>query len=54
MLSILYVRLTIKVKVGIPVSFNVGWYAPQKTGSSHLEDIRIRGRDLKTFVVHSP
>ena len=36
MLSILYVRLTIKVKVRIPESFKVGWYAPQKTGSSHL------------------
>ena len=36
-LSILCVRLTIKVKVGIPESFKVGWYAPQKTGSSHLK-----------------
>ena len=36
MLSILCVRLTIKVKVGIPESFKVGWYPPQKTGSSHL------------------
>ena len=30
MLSILCVRLTIKVKVGIPESFKVGWYPPQK------------------------
>ena len=30
MLSILFVRLTIKVKVGIPESFKVGWYPPQK------------------------
>ena len=37
MLSILCVRLTIKVKVGIPESFKVGWYSPQKTGSSHLK-----------------
>ena len=38
MLSILCVRLTIKVKVGIPESFKVGWYPPQKkTGSSHLK-----------------
>ena len=37
MLSILCVRLTIKVKVGIPESFKVGWYAPQKTASSHLK-----------------
>ena len=28
MLSILRVRLTIKVKVGIPESFKVGWYPP--------------------------
>ena len=37
MLSILCVRLTIKVKVGIPESFKVGWYAPQKTAPSHLK-----------------
>ena len=36
MLSILCVRLTIKVTVGIPESFKVGWYPPKKTGSSHL------------------
>ena len=36
MLSILYVILTIKVKVGIPESFKVGWYPLKKTGSSHL------------------
>ena len=36
MLSVLCVRLTIKVKVGIPESFKVGWN-PQKTGSSHLK-----------------
>ena len=36
MLSILCVRLAIKVKVGIPESFKVGGYSPQKTGSSHL------------------
>ena len=36
MLSILCVRLTIKVNVGIPDSFKVGWYPPKKTGSSHL------------------
>ena len=38
-LSILCVRLTIKVKVGIPESFKVGWYPPKKTGSSHLKII---------------
>ena len=39
MLSILCVRLTIKVKVGIPESFKVGWYLPKKTGSSHLKGV---------------
>ena len=40
MLSILSVRLTIKVKVGIAESFKVGWYPPpqKKTGSSHLKE----------------
>ena len=33
----LYVRLTIKVKVGIPGSFKVRWYPHKKTGSSHLK-----------------
>ena len=37
MLSILCVRLTIKVKVGIPENFKVGGYPPKKTGSSHLK-----------------
>ena len=37
MLSILCVILPIKVKVGIPESFKVGWYPPKKTGSSHLK-----------------
>ena len=37
MLSIPCVRLTIKVKVGIPESFKVGGYPPKKTGSSHLK-----------------
>ena len=37
MLSILCVRLMIKVKVGIPESFKVGWYSLKKTGSSHLK-----------------
>ena len=36
MLSMLYVRLTIKVKVGIPESFKVGRYPHKITGSSHL------------------
>ena len=37
MLSMLYVRLTIKVKVGLPESFKVGWYRHKITGSSHLK-----------------
>ena len=45
MLSILCVRLTIKVKVGIPESFKVGWYPPKKTGSSHL-NTGYRCKDL--------
>ena len=32
----LYVRLTIKVKVGIPESVKVRWYPHKITGSSHL------------------
>ena len=41
-LSILCVRLTIKVKVGIPDSLKVGWYLPKKTGSSHLKSFLFR------------
>ena len=44
MLSILCVRLTIKVKVGIPESFKVGEYPPKKTGSSHLKKRRFERR----------
>ena len=36
MLSMLYVRLTIKLKVRIPESFKEGWYHYRKTGSRHL------------------
>ena len=39
MLSILCIILTIKVKVGIPESFKVGWYPPKKTGLSHLKSV---------------
>ena len=38
MLSMLYVTLTIKVKVGIPESLKVGWYPYKITGSSHLKE----------------
>ena len=41
MLSILCVRLTIKVKVGIPESFKEGWYPPKKTRSSHLKSCEV-------------
>ena len=37
MLSMLYVGLMIKVKVGIPESFKVGWYPQKITGPSHLK-----------------
>ena len=36
MLSMLYVRLTIKVKLRIPESVKVGWHPHKITGSSHL------------------
>ena len=56
MLSILCVRLTIKVKVGIPESFKVGWYPPKKTGSSHLKSEKfIVGTLFQSFHQgHSP
>ena len=51
MLSILCVRLTIKVKVGKPESFKVGWYPPQKkTGSSHLDWSRTKLRSGSPFI----
>ena len=45
MLSILCVKLTIKVKVGIPERFKVGWYPPKKTESRHLkvENVCLNG-----------
>ena len=39
MLSMLYVRLTIKVKLGIPEGFKVGWYPHKITGSSHFNSL---------------
>ena len=64
MLSILCVRLTIKVKVGIPESFKVGWYPRKKTGSSHLKvtlfwfliskrNIQVHQKDTLDFAIHS-
>ena len=49
MLSILCVRLTIKVKVGIPKSFKVGWYPPKKLGrvtSKETEEERFFSNSL--------
>ena len=48
MLSILCVRLIIKVKVEIPESFKVGWYPPKKTGSSHLNMKRNQTNVIKS------
>ena len=41
MLSMLYVGLTIKLKVGIPESFKVGWYPLKITGSRHLKRTKL-------------
>ena len=46
MLSILCVRLTIKVKVGIPESFRVGWYPPKKLGHLNILIILCLERHL--------
>ena len=40
-LSILCVRLTIKVRVGIPESLKVGWYPPKKLGRVTLTNDTI-------------
>ena len=40
-LSMLYVGLTIKLKVGIPESFKVGWYPLKITGSRHLKRTKL-------------
>ena len=46
MLSTLYVRLTIKVKEGIPESFKVGWYRHKITGSS---DFNLTGSQCSKY-----
>ena len=46
MLSILCVRLTIKVKVGIPENFKVGWYPPKKLGRVTLKSINYERWDI--------
>ena len=47
-LSILYVRLTIEVKVGIPESFKVGRYPPRIAGS-----LRLKVKYMKTKPCYS-
>ena len=42
MLSILCVRLTIKVKVGIPESFKVGWYPPPPPQKKKLGRVTLK------------
>ena len=53
MLSMLYVRLTIKVKVGILESFKVGWYPNKITGSSHLNEIAFRSQELARSAINT-
>ena len=50
MLSILCVRLTIKVKVGIPESFKVGWYPPKKLGRVTLQRCYSGGLSAQQIV----
>ena len=57
MLSILCVRLTIKVKVGIPESFKVGWYPPPKKklgpvtlNFAHISSKLVSLTDVATIV----
>ena len=42
MLSMLYVTLKIKVNVGIPERFKVGWYPHKITGLSHLNYVSFK------------
>ena len=51
MLSMLYVRLTIKVKVGIPESFKVGWYPHKITGSSHFKKTILIAPKLNLVII---
>ena len=50
MLSILCVTFTIKVKVGIPESFKIGWYRQKITGSSHL---KAPTNIIETYTLHN-
>ena len=49
----LYVRLTIKVKVGIPENFKAGWYPHKITGSSHLKNLNKKP-NKKIIIRSSP
>ena len=51
MLSIPCVRLTIKVKVGIPESFKVGWYPPPPPKKNWVESpLACIGKIVKNYV----
>ena len=60
MLSILCVILTIKVKMGIPESFKVGWYSLKKLGrvtlrsliSRFVKDVNTRQRLFKFLLLN--
>ena len=51
MLSILCVRHMIKVKVGIPESFKVGWYPPKKLGRVTLTGV---WKTWKKYILQPP
>ena len=58
MLPMLYVRLTIKVKVGIPENFKAGWYPHKITGSSHLKNLNKKpnknlNKNLNKIIIRS-
>ena len=51
MLSMLYVRLAIKVKVGVPESFKVGWYPHKITGSRHFNTTILLASKLNLVII---
>ena len=51
MLSMLYVRLAIKVKVGVPESFKVGWYPHKITGSRHFKKTILLASKLNLVII---
>ena len=58
MLSILCVRLTIKVKVGIPEIFKVGWYPPppqkKKLGRVTLRPVNKKNKEITKIFQDTP